>query len=76
MRTPDDDRVILAKALALGLTVLCQIGVQSVDYLAMQSAFRRMDFTDSERDVLLAEAAASLDRLMLDENRTLAPRPH
>jgi hypothetical protein len=56
------------KALAISLTVLHQDGEeQSDDYLAMQSAFRRLDYTEAEREIFLAEAATALDRLVHGE---------
>lgn len=66
----------LAKALALGLTVLCQLGTQSADYLVMERVFHRLDFTEAERDTFLAEAAMSLNRLLSDEKIMAGPTRH
>lgn len=76
MQTLEDERMALAKALALGLTVLCQLGTQSTDYLAMERVFERLDFTKTERDTLLVEAAMSLNQLLSDEKRLAGPTRH
>lgn len=76
MQALEDERLALAKALALGLTVLCQLGTQSADYLAMERVFHRLDFTESERETFLTEAAISLNRLLSDEKTLTGPTRH